>query len=58
MAIFVVTNTEMGWNCVSDVYEADNKQQVINMFLEQTGETEEQWERTNVVHKKTLYKLN
>ena len=58
MAIFVVTNTESGWDCVSGVYEADNEQQVIDMFLQETGQTKEEWERTNIVQKETLHKLN
>lgn len=45
--IFVVTNTEMGWDCVCGVYLANSKQEVIDYLGEE-------YNSENMVHAQRL----
>lgn len=52
MAIFVTTNPQAGWDCVSSVYEADSKEQVLEFVAQERGVSVEELEETGecIVH--------
>jgi hypothetical protein len=62
--IYVITNPELGWDCVCGVYNADSEQQVAESYVEQTnlkeGQTAEEWmeEHNYIIHEISLIKLN
>lgn len=49
--IFVVTNTEDGWDCVRGVYKADNEDVVYEHLAEEQEREVEVLKRTYVVHR-------
>jgi len=51
-SIFVVTNPENGWDCVSGVYEADNEEDIKQFIADQRGLTLEELEDNDdiIVH--------
>lgn len=62
MAIFVVTDPEMGWDCVHGVYEAKSEEDVKKHLMKEQGYTEENlpghWDDNNIIHETTLRKIN
>ena len=59
--IFVITNTQAGWDCVRDIYQADSEYDVKVHHASDCGIEEseaEQWFENNgyIVHEK--YKIN
>jgi hypothetical protein len=63
MAIYVVTNPKLGWDCVKNVYEANFEKQVKIALLEEQGYTlktePENWEDNNCIHSiGNIIKLN
>jgi hypothetical protein len=60
--LFVVTNPQNGWDCVSGtIYEADNEEQVLQHIADERGITLEELEDNNdtIVHETyDITKLN
>lgn len=52
MKIFVVTNTEKGWDCVEGVYKAKSEEQVIEFLGDDYDE------RCHIIHEETITKIN
>lgn len=60
--IYVITNPELGWDCVCGVYEADSEEDVAINFIEEEleeGQTPLGWmeEHSYVIHDKYLIKI-
>lgn len=64
-SIFVVTNPELGWDCVVGVYKANSEEEVADYFVKnrdiklEEDETSEDWmENENyVIHQEYLTEL-
>lgn len=62
--IYIITNPELGWDCVCGVYEADSKQQVAEYYVKASSlkedQTAEEWmeEYNYIIHETTLRKIN
>ena len=62
--IYVITNPELGWDCICGIYEADSQQQVAENYVDEEdlkeGQTPEEWMEDNnyVIHQQYITKLN
>lgn len=62
--IYIITNPELGWDCVCGVYEADSEQQVAEYYVEASSlkedQTAEEWMEENnyIIHQTILRKIN
>lgn len=54
--LFVVTNPEAGWDCVSGVYEEESQEILKKFLLQREGYSEEpeNWEYTHCIHEVTI----
>lgn len=54
--VYVITNPELGWDCVMGVYQASSEEAVKKRFFKELGydEIPEDWDNTYVIHKERL----
>jgi len=56
-SIFVVTNPELGWDCVCGAYKASSEKVVLEELAKETGRTIEQLEDSFVIHEVSIEEL-